>query len=59
MYEFQINEDTVNLIFVTDNGANPVKGFRNDAHLRCACHSINLAIEYGLIVAFYTLRQWH
>ena len=44
----RLNEDTVNLIFVTDNGANLVKGLRNDTHLRCACHCLNLAIEYGL-----------
>ena len=48
MYEFKINEDTVNLIFVTDNGANLAKGLRNDTHLRCACQCLNLAIEYGL-----------
>ena len=48
MYEFQIDEDKVHLIFVTDNAANLVKGIRNDTHLRCACHCLNLAIEYGL-----------
>ena len=48
LYEFQINEDAVNLVFVTDNGANLVKGLRNYTHLRCACHCLNLAIEYGL-----------
>ena len=48
MYEFQIDEDKVHLIFVTDNAANFVKGLRNDTHLRCACHCLNLAIEYGL-----------
>ena len=48
MYEFQIDEDKVHLIFVTDNAANLVKGLRNDTHLRCACHCLNLAIEYGL-----------
>ena len=48
IYEFKIDEDKINLIFVTDNGTNLVKGFRNDTHLRCACHCLNLAIEYGL-----------
>ena len=43
-----IDEDNVNLIFVTDNGSNLIKGFRNDTHLRCVCHCLNLAIEYGL-----------
>ena len=44
-YDFKINEDTVNLIFVTDNGANLVKGLRNDTHLRCACHCLNLELN--------------
>ena len=33
---------------MTDNVSNLIKGFRNDTHLRCACHCLNLAIEYGL-----------
>lgn len=45
---FKINEVADNLVFVTDGGANLVKGLRNDTQLRCACHCLNLAIEYGL-----------
>ncbi|CAF3573381.1 unnamed protein product [Rotaria sp. Silwood1] len=45
---YGINVDAYHIVFVTDNGSNMVKALENDAHLRCVCHCINLAIQQSI-----------
>jgi len=42
---YGINADSFHIVFVTDNGPNMVKALECDAHLRCVCHCINLAVQ--------------
>ncbi|CAF2999603.1 unnamed protein product [Rotaria sp. Silwood2] len=45
-----INVDLCHIVFVTDNGSNMVKALECDAHLRCVCHCINLAVQQSIPV---------
>jgi len=36
------------LVFVTDNGANIVAALDGEAHLRCACHCLNLTVQQAI-----------
>lgn len=45
---YGINADSFHIVFVTDNGSNMVKALECDAHLRCVCHCINLAVQQSI-----------
>jgi hypothetical protein len=36
------------LIFVTDNGSNLIAALDGEAHLRCACHCLNLTVQQSI-----------
>ncbi len=36
------------MIYVTDNGSNLICALKSEAHIRCVCHCINLAIQHSI-----------
>ncbi|CAF1372757.1 unnamed protein product, partial [Didymodactylos carnosus] len=45
---YGIDSDKCHIIFITDNGANLVKAFKREAHLRYVCHCINLTVQQAI-----------
>lgn len=45
---FGIDVNSFQIVFITDNGSNMVKALECDAHLRCVCHCINLAVQQSI-----------
>lgn len=45
---FGIDPDVFHIIYVTDNGSNFISAFGCEAHIRCVCHCINLAVKQSL-----------
>ncbi|CAF4544980.1 unnamed protein product, partial [Didymodactylos carnosus] len=45
---YGIDSDKCHIIFITDSGANLVKAFKGEAHLRCVSHCINLTAQQAI-----------
>ncbi|CAF3834344.1 unnamed protein product [Rotaria sordida] len=45
---FGIDPDAYQIIYVTDNGSNLISALDGEAHIRCICHCINLAVSQSL-----------
>lgn len=45
---FGIDPDVFQIIYVTDNGSNLISALSGEAHMRCVCHCINLAIKQSI-----------
>ena len=48
LQSFGIDLPTTQLIFVTDNGSNLIAALDGEAHLRCACHCLNLTVQQSI-----------
>ncbi|CAF4299270.1 unnamed protein product [Rotaria magnacalcarata] len=45
---FGIDPDGYEIIYVTDNGSNLISALDGEAHIRCVCHCLNLAVKQSL-----------
>lgn len=45
---FGIDTITCHVVYVADNGANLVSALKDEPHLRCICHCINLAVTQAI-----------
>ena len=41
---YGINTALCHIVYVADNGSNLVSALKDEAHMRCVCHCINLAV---------------
>ena len=48
LQEYGIDAKSANIVFVTDNGSNLIAALDGEAHLRCVCHCINLALQHAI-----------
>lgn len=45
--QYGLDLKTENMVFVSDNGSNIVCALKEEAHLPCVCHCLNLAIKFA------------
>lgn len=45
---YGIDTKTSHIVYISDNGSNLVSALKDEAHLRCVCHCINLAVTQAI-----------
>ncbi|CAF4238185.1 unnamed protein product [Rotaria magnacalcarata] len=45
---YDINPDSYEIIYITDNGSNLISALNGEAHIRCICHCINLVVSQSI-----------
>ncbi|CAF4019369.1 unnamed protein product, partial [Rotaria sordida] len=45
---FGLHPNDSHIIFITDNASNLISALKSEAHIRCICHCINLAIQHTI-----------
>ncbi|CAF3745715.1 unnamed protein product [Rotaria sp. Silwood1] len=48
LISYEINPEEMHIIYLTESGPHFVCGLKDEVHLRCICHGLNLVLQYSL-----------